>query len=74
MEQKDTQEANVPQPHPTLVNIRNFLNDCLTENEYYARCSAVLQMIHPNVIFEAAKQLQEHQAAQAAHEANQPTE
>lgn len=74
MEQTDTQEANVPQAHPTLVTIRNFLNDCLTENEYYARCSAVLQMIHPNLIFQAAKQLQEHQAAQAMQETNQPTE
>lgn len=72
MEQnKETQENQVPQPHPTLITIRNFLGDCLTEAEYFARCSAVLQLLHPSVIIEAARQVQ----AQAPQEGtDQPAE
>lgn len=64
MEQNNTPEQPVQQPHPTLVIINKFLSDCLTENEYFARCSAVLQMVHPEVIKEAARQLSAQETAQ----------
>ncbi len=65
MENSNKENQPVQQPHPTLVTVNSFLNDCLTENEFFARCSAILQLIHPKVIVEAARQIQEHEAANA---------